>query len=50
MAGLEDADITETVLAMDAISKQFNVNLVVSASIEEAVLSDALKDKVVVAC
>ena len=50
VAGLEGADITETILAMDAIGKQFNVNLVVSASIEESDLSDALKEKVVVSC
>ena len=50
VAGLEDTDITATVLAMEAIGKQFNVNIVISASIEEAALSDALKDKVVVAC
>ena len=50
VAGLEGADITDTILAMDAIGKQFNVNLVVSASIEEADLSDALKEKVVVSC
>ena len=50
VAGLEDADITDTILAMDAIGKQFNVNLVVSASIEEAELSEALKEKVAVSC
>ena len=50
VAGLEDADITDTVLAMDAIGKQFNVNLVVSASVEADALSDAIKDKVVANC
>ena len=50
VAGLEGSDITETILAMDAIGKQFNVNLVVSASVEAADLSDVLKDKVVVSC
>ena len=50
VAGLEGSDITETILAMDAIGKQFNVNLVVSASIEEADLSDVLKEKVAISC
>ena len=50
VAGLEDADITDTILAMDAIGKQFNVNLVVSASVEADALSDAIKDKVVANC
>ena len=50
VAGLEDADITATILAMDAIGKQFNVNLVVSASVEADALSDAIKDKVVANC
>ena len=50
VAGLEDADITATILAMDAIGKQFNVNLVVSASVEADSLSDAIKDKVVASC
>ena len=50
VAALEGADITETVLAMDAISKQFNVNLVVSASVEEADLSDVIKEKVIISC
>lgn len=50
VAGLENADITATVLAMDAIGKQFNVNLVVSASVEADTLSDAIKDKVVANC
>ena len=50
VASLENADITATVLAMDAIGKQFNVNLVVSASVEADTLSDAIKDKVVANC
>jgi hypothetical protein len=47
VAGLEGSDITSTVLAMDAISKQFNVNLVISASVEEADLAEELKEKVI---
>lgn len=50
VAGLEDADITETVLAMEAIGKQFNVNFVISASVAEEKLSDAMKEKVIVSC
>lgn len=50
VAGLEGADITDAVLALDAISEQFDVNFVLSASVEESELSDALKGKVVVSC
>ncbi len=50
VAGLEGADITDAVLALDAISEQFDVNFVLSASVEESELSDALKEKVVVSC
>ena len=50
VAGLEDEDITETVLAMEAIGKQFNVNFVISASVAEEKLSDAMKEKVIVSC
>ncbi len=50
VAGLEDADITETVLAMDAIGKQFNVNFVVSVSADKSKLSDQMKEKVIFSC
>lgn len=50
VAGLEGADITDAVLALDAISEQFDVNFVLSASVEEGELSDALKEKVVISC
>lgn len=50
VAVLEDEDITETVLAMEAIGKQFNVNFVISASVAEEKLSDAMKEKVIVSC
>lgn len=50
VAGLEGADITETVLALEAIGTQFNVNFVASVSVDEAVLADSIKEKVIVSC
>lgn len=50
VASLEDADITDTVVAMEAIGKQFNVNFVVSASVGEDKLSDVMKERVIVSC
>lgn len=50
VAGLEGADITETVLALEAIGTQFNVNFVASVSVDEAVLADSMKEKVIVSC
>ncbi len=50
VAGLEGADLTDAVLALDTISKQFDVNIVISASVEESELSDILKEKVVISC
>ena len=50
VAGLEGKEITETVVALDAIGKQFNVNFVISASVEADTLAEAIKDKVVYSC
>ena len=50
VAGLEGADVTDTVMALDTIGKQFNVNFVLSVSMHEAALADALKEKVVFSC
>lgn len=50
VAGLEGADVTDTVMALDTIGKQFNVNFVLSVSMDEAALADALKEKVVFSC
>ena len=49
IAKLEDADITNTINELDEISKKFNVDFFISASIEESELNDSLKDKIEVA-
>ena len=50
VAGLEGTEVTDTVMALDAIGRQFNVNLVLSVSMDEAALADALKEKVIFSC
>lgn len=50
VACLEGSDITDTVMALDSIGRQFNVNLVISASMDESALADALKEKVIFSC
>ena len=50
VAGLEGAEVTDTVMALDTIGKQFNVNFVLSVSMDEAALADALKEKVIFSC
>ena len=50
VAGLEGADVTDTVMALDTIGKQFNVNFVLSVSMDESALADALKEKVIFSC
>lgn len=49
IAKLEGADITETINELDEISKKFNVDFFISASVEESELNDSLKDKIEVA-
>ena len=49
IAKLEGADITSTINELDEISKKFNVNFFISASVEESELNDSLKDKIEVA-
>ena len=49
IAKLEGADITATVNALEEISKNYNVNFFISASVEESELNDSLKDKIEVA-
>lgn len=48
-AKLEGKDITPTVLKLDKLSKKFNVNFVISVSLDKSELSDELQDKVLVA-
>ena len=50
VAGLEGADVTDTVMALDTIGKQVNVNFVLSVSMDESALADALKEKVIFSC
>lgn len=49
IAKLEGTDITATVNELDEISKKFNVDFYISASVEESELNDSLKDKIEVA-
>jgi ABC-type cobalamin/Fe3+-siderophores transport system ATPase subunit len=48
-AKLEGKDITPTVQKLDKLSKKFNVNFVISVSLDKSELSDELQDKVLVA-
>ena len=48
IACLEGQDITATVEKLDKISAAFNVDLIVSVSIDEAQLPAGLKDKILV--
>ena len=48
-AHLEGKDITSTVLKLDKISSAFNVNFVISVSMDASDLNEKLKDKVLVA-
>lgn len=48
-AKLEGKDITPTVLKLDKLSKKFDVNFVISVSLDKSELSDELQDKVLVA-
>lgn len=50
IAALEGADVTAVVQAIEAIGKQFNVNFVMSVSVDKANLSAELQEKVIVAC
>lgn len=50
IAALEGTDITAAVQAIEAIGKQFNVNFVMSVSVDKAALSAELQEKVIVAC
>lgn len=48
IARLGDDDVTDTILQLDAISEKFGVDFVISVSINENAISDALKGKVVI--
>ena len=48
-AKLEDQDVTETILELDRVSSQFNINFVISLSLDKSELAAELQDKVLVA-
>ncbi len=47
IAKLEDQDVTDTILQLEAIGNEFNVNFVISVSVSEDTISESLKDKVI---
>ncbi|HJD13490.1 MAG TPA: twitching motility protein PilT [Candidatus Ruminococcus avistercoris] len=48
IARLGDEDVTDTILQLDAISEKFGVDFVISVSINENAISDALRGKVTI--
>ncbi len=48
-AKLEGKDITSTIQKLDKLGKKFDVNFVISVSLDKSELSDELQDKVLVA-
>ncbi|MGI6010372.1 MAG: twitching motility protein PilT [Ruminococcus sp.] len=47
IAQLGDNDVTDTILQLDAIGEKFGVNFVISVTLNENTINDALKDKVI---
>ena len=47
IAKLEDQDVTDTILQLEAIGELFNVNFVISVSVNDDTISESLKDKVI---
>lgn len=48
IASLEGEDISATVAKLEKISEAFNVDFILSVSMDEAELADGLKDKVII--
>ncbi|HUM82530.1 MAG TPA: twitching motility protein PilT [Lachnospiraceae bacterium] len=48
-AKLEDKDVTETIKKLDNVSSMFNIDFILSLSLDQSELNDDLKDKVLVA-
>lgn len=48
IASCKDRDITDLVKRIEKISENFNVDFVISASLDESELNEELKDKVIV--
>lgn len=48
LANCPDHNITDLISRIEAIGEKFNIDFVISASLEESELDDSLKDKVIV--
>ncbi|MCM1568297.1 MAG: twitching motility protein PilT [Roseburia sp.] len=48
ISGLQDADPTDAIKKLDKISEKFGIDFILSVSIDEAELSEDLKDKVII--
>lgn len=48
IANTPDHNITDLIGKIEAMSKKFNIDFVISASLDESELDDSLKDKVIV--
>lgn len=46
IAKLEDKDVTDTILQLDAISEKFGIKIVISVTLTEDAIDESLKDKV----
>jgi hypothetical protein len=47
-AKLEGKDITSTILKLDKVSTMFNINFVISVSLDQEELSEQIRDKVLI--
>ena len=48
LSNLEGKDITEAITTLDEISEKYNVNFVVSISLDEIDMSDEIKKHIVI--
>lgn len=48
IANTPDHNITDLIGKIEAMSEKFNIDFVISASLDESELDDSLKDKVIV--
>ncbi len=48
-AHLEGKDVTDVILKLDEISSKFNINFVISVSLDKSELSEEIQDKVLIA-
>ncbi len=47
-ARLEGSDITDTILKLDKVSSMFNINFIISVSLDKDELSEEIRDKVLI--